>query len=400
MNLLAIFAGTVFSIIFLKYLPLPYVWMSIWWLFSFGYLTAKSKNWIQKHVWFNLGFIVLVCGALEVYSYWSHEGLEIQTTHEGGYIQGYFTPNNILGYGPSKDKTVTSRKYNKQQLIYDVSYTIDSNGLRITPPSHNDHCVLFFGDSFTFGEGVADREAMPYVVGELSNYRVYNFGFHGYGPHQMLSAIEHGMVKSIVDCQPGYAIYQVITEQVRRSVGKAFWDKQGPMYVVSAEGLKYAGHFDDVKDDAKAARYREILQDKLRAQVELSYVYKKYLKQYFKNTPRDTDEDVRRFLEIVDASRKKLMGTYQGLQFHVILWPYDSTGSHDRVRTGLLERGINLHEVANIIPDWSTNKPRYILSKYDNHPNATAYARIAEYVVKSILSHRVNFAAYRSGSSY
>jgi hypothetical protein len=56
-----------------------------------------------------------------------------------------------------------------------------------------------FGCSFTFREGVEDREAMPYLVGELSKYIVYNFGFHGYGAHQMLSALEYGIVDRIVD---------------------------------------------------------------------------------------------------------------------------------------------------------------------------------------------------------
>jgi hypothetical protein len=74
-------------------------------------------------------------------------------------------------------------------LIYDVTYTIDADGLRIAAGldenPHDNRCMLFFGCSFTFGEGVDDHEAMPYVAGTLANLRAYNFGFPGYGPHQM-----------------------------------------------------------------------------------------------------------------------------------------------------------------------------------------------------------------------
>lgn len=47
---------------------------------------------------------------------------------------------------------------------------------------------------------VNDNETAAYQVGEMSsgNYRIFNFGFKGYGPHQMLSAIEHSLVEDIV----------------------------------------------------------------------------------------------------------------------------------------------------------------------------------------------------------
>ena len=77
-------------------------------------------------------------------------------------------------------------------------YTIGPNGLRVSPPYEevaDVPCALFFGGSFTFGTGVEDDEALPYVAGILSEgkYRVYNFGYRGYGPHQMLAALESGL---------------------------------------------------------------------------------------------------------------------------------------------------------------------------------------------------------------
>lgn len=77
-------------------------------------------------------------------------------------------------------------------------------------------CVLFFDDSLTFGEGVNDNQTMPYRVGMRSAgaLRVYNFAFHGYGPHQMLAQIELGVVRDTIDCLPDHAIYQAIIPRI------------------------------------------------------------------------------------------------------------------------------------------------------------------------------------------
>jgi hypothetical protein len=51
------------------------------------------------------------------------------------------------------------------------------------------------------------------------------------------------------------------------------------------------------------------------------------------------------------------------------------------------------------LPDFSERYASYIISPYDEHPNAVAYARIAEYVVRTILKpepvHKSSQAAVR-----
>jgi len=77
--------------------------------------------------------------------------------------------------------------------LYDVTYTIGDDGLRITPKyelNELDQCIVIFGGSFTLGEGLNDEESMPYLIGNFSKFNTYNLGFYGYGPHQMLSAFK------------------------------------------------------------------------------------------------------------------------------------------------------------------------------------------------------------------
>ena len=109
-----------------------------------------------------------------------------------------------------KNSQVTSKKMIKDgQVFYDVTYTINKYGLRVSPHdlkenitnTYNFKNILFFGGSFTFGEGVNDDENLPWKIEKKSNYKLksYNFGFHGYGSHQMLRTLELGLIDNIVD---------------------------------------------------------------------------------------------------------------------------------------------------------------------------------------------------------
>lgn len=263
--------GLLFSVITLKYLSIPYILISTFWLLLCIIFLLFSRNTIAKNILFNLSVLIIALGASEVYAYITFSNNPII---QGSYTQDYFTSNDILGYGPVKGKRVNAKKVYDKKIIYDVTYTIDKSGLRISPlfRSRFEHeCILFFGGSYTFGEGVNDHEAMPYVVGKLSNFKVFNFGFHGYGPHQMLSAIEHGMVKRIINCQPKFAIYQaILPAHIARSAGDTSWDNHGPKYILKNKKLQYIGHFDDTHSII------EYFKNKLTNQLKKSYFYNKY----------------------------------------------------------------------------------------------------------------------------
>ena len=116
------------------------------------------------------------------------------------------------------------RKFLDDEPIFDVVYTTNEAGLRASPPSAEAReSILFFGGSFTFGTGVNDDETMPHRGGVATKgkYRVFNFGYAGYGPHQMLAAIEGGLVDEIVIEPPKYVIYQAIPHHVERAAGLA-----------------------------------------------------------------------------------------------------------------------------------------------------------------------------------
>lgn len=86
-------------------------------------------------------------------------------------------------------------------VIYDTVFTIGKDGFRVTPRYEvkQSYRMNFLGDSFTFGEGVADNQTMAYYVGDLANsqsggkiypLQVKNYGIHGWGVHQSLAILQ------------------------------------------------------------------------------------------------------------------------------------------------------------------------------------------------------------------
>jgi hypothetical protein len=373
MIVLTTLLGIITSFVALAYLPAPFVWNGLVWFVVFLHASLLAKKQLIKAVWFNIGFCFLLLGGLEAYLWvFPDESERI----EGSYTQEYFTEHDLLGYAPIKGKSVTSEKYFEERLIYDVVYSIDEKGLRVSPPhepGESNECILFFGGSLAFGEGVNDNEAMPYLVGTKSNYRVLNFGFHGYGPHQMLASLGKGLVENIVDCEPKYAIYVAIIPHIARSAGYSSWDRHGPRYVMDADGsVSFVGHI----DEQEVSLFLE--------QIKKSFIYKRY----FTIKTSFSKADIDLFIGIVQASRNAFLKQYPGGEFHVLLWgkPVEAYYKYyPLVLNGMRSRGIQVHQINDLL---TGDKSLYEINKHDKHFNPMALERIADYVVDHILNEK------------
>ena len=189
-------------------------------------------------------------------------GTPPETITGGSYHDGgYFVAHPILGYAPKPGVTVTSTRRVAGELIYDVSYTIDENGLRRSAPpaaTTATQSIVFFGCSMTFGEGLEDDETAAARVAQAvgDQFRVYNFGFHGYGPQHMLAAIEGGLFEQIVREPPALVVFQTFSGHLERSAGRATWDPGGPRYRLRPDGGSRARVAPTRLDGCSAARSR------------------------------------------------------------------------------------------------------------------------------------------------
>ena len=181
------------------------------------------------------GTVTLMLCVIEVYltlSSPTSRTAEVDQTFSGTLSQTHAT----LGYAPPTSEQVHVTRTAADQpddVIYDVTYSLDEYARRTVPSAPTDRdCVLFFGGSFTWGEGVDDAETMPhqFSVASGDTVRAINFGFAGYGPNHMLRAIEDGALGGACAQETRAAVYTAIPVHYLRSAGLVDWGPKSPRY--------------------------------------------------------------------------------------------------------------------------------------------------------------------------
>jgi hypothetical protein len=362
----------------LKLSAVPFAWIGAVWAIVAFHGAARVASSLGKAFLVNFGVALATLAVYELYLYVGERETE---RNQPRYSQKHTVPHAVLGVVPAKDTVTRATRYHGERLDYDVTYTIDARGLRIAPSTLSDEggsCVLFFGCSFTFGEGLNDDEALPYQVGvkTAGKYTVLNFGFSGYGAHQMLAMLEQGYLEQIVRCTPRYAIYTSVPDHVRRSAGVSRYPF-GPRYVLSPDGqLKMHGLINPSRTGPVVEGSR------LLYQLAKSQIYRAI-------SARGTidDQDTRLYLQIVMASAKLLRERYPQASFHVLLWddPYGETDLYLKVKRGLIDGALPVHLVSDILPNYRSDRMRYRLSPDDRHPSALANERLAEWLQGNVL---------------
>ncbi len=372
------------SFLIMKFAPSPFFWLGLIWATVFWAAIFLVHGSWPRAILLNLGVVACLLAAAEAhYTY--------------GYVpptvtSGFHVHDDTLGWALAKGMRAHSIEVGPASLLhhpvgvtFDVTYTIDANGLRVAPPYREDDSAgtaLFFGGSYTFGSGLEDIETLPYQVGALSGggYRTFNFGVDGYSPAQMLAAIESGMVHRVVDTTPQYAFYIAIPHHVWRVAGRVSWIQHEPRYVLDGDGTVHrAGYFEDVQPLAERLGIKKGIR-----QLNKSAIWQRLSSS---DSPI-TEEDIRLYLAIVRRSRDLLTAQYPGIQFRIILWPGHGAAdrpTYTKMRGGFLRMGIPVYLVEDILPGYNADPQPYRLSSVDPHPNALADRLLAQFVVTTML---------------
>ncbi len=108
--------------------------------------------------------------------------------------RGWSVRQPIMGWGPEKAGTYHAQMLDPSDnsIIYETDYTFDSDLLRHTVSADSGPAIVFFGDSFTFGDGVKNEETLPQDFADLTDrkLRVLNLALTGYSPQQFLREME------------------------------------------------------------------------------------------------------------------------------------------------------------------------------------------------------------------
>ena len=370
----------IIDILFLKFLFIPWIWIFSLSILTLLLLVILLKNNRLKIVF---SYCLAILSALlitELYLYLKLNPVNIISSGTAT-SNNYQQLNDNLGYSPIPGISRTLIKRVNNDTIYNVTYTFDTNALRVTKSSNEKASknLLFFGGSYTFGEGVSDNENWPYFTGLSSKqkFTIYNFGFQGYGPHQMLSRIENTKLESIIDTsKESIVIYSFITDHIRRSAGFASWDYHGPKYTLKNREAVYNGNFDS-NTIGENIIVRRMIQ-----QLSKSLLFNALFKR--ENEITTSDEDL--LFAIVKKSKLLLKQRYNISRFIILIWdPHHYATNNQREKTQSLikrfaEINIENYLVSDAIKDYEDYKELYSISKYDTHPNAFAYKELAHFL--------------------
>jgi hypothetical protein len=145
--------------------------------------------------------------------------------------------------------------------VYNVAISTDQYGVRNTvqsaaPKNHN---ILFFGDSYVFGEGVPDDKTLPSQFAKLyPSIEAFNFGAGGVGPNDLLYEIEHTdspRYNIPIPSRPSTAVFIFIDHDIDRVLCRMSclkpsnsWILMKPGYKLNADrSVSFFGFFDEAR---------------------------------------------------------------------------------------------------------------------------------------------------------
>ena len=233
---------------------------------SFGIFLALLNSWETKNFFFLLLSIALVLLAL-VLNFQRFRSITLpatalaliltaaepliplfipsfqlltQITHEAGKNNSSDRFNQRVpgfGYHPIPGVHSIKKLTLNQEIIYDVVYTIGSDGYRkdVTTESYD---AYIYGGSFTFGEGLNDDETLSAFLNTNHGIFTKNVGAHGYGMHQALYNLQNGVT---ADQPYGINILLTTPYHALRSSCKPSYTGGTPRFIFESGTLKQYG---------------------------------------------------------------------------------------------------------------------------------------------------------------
>lgn len=272
-----------------------------------------------------------------------------------------------LGYAPLPGTIITGRHSFDGKDVYNVRYTIDRHGFRLTRGARACRdAVLFFGCSLTFGEGLEDAETLPSSFQREARrcYRALNFGYSGYGPHQMLRMLEKNRDRAeTLKLRPRHAVYLALPDHVRRSAGLSMWDHRGPRYEIHGTSAVYQGAF---HSKFAAGLFHLLLRWRL---MRLGVFVR-----------RPVESDVDRFVAIVFSTSRLLKRRY-GCDLLVVLREQSFQGLLAEIPNRLRRLGIEILREEDAFPG---GRSPALFIEHDGHPTGRYNRRLGAYIAERI----------------
>lgn len=203
-------------------------------------LASLTTRWLQN------SFVMLatLCLGLAGIEAYASRGTTAAVSHGTSRAvsrgPGLVAVDPVLGARPSGPGRFPAHRADGDKVIYDVVYTIDQKRRRLTTSNPDGPRVVFFGDSWTFGEGLNDADTLPQAFANLTGANVVNYGFEGASPAQTLRAMETGAFdKDITGAR--LFILQTAPFHIPRTACLYVWNEGSPHYRSNSGKAVYHG---------------------------------------------------------------------------------------------------------------------------------------------------------------
>ena len=156
--------------------------------------------------------------------------------------------DSILGFRPKPNSEAINTATFGPETIYRQVYHFDADGARVTPPAPPEaDTYLFLGDSFVFGQGLRDDEALAAQFAKVNDFKVnaVNLGVPGNALNHLIRAFEAGLLDRYTSHRVKAVITWIIPAQLARVTGDGEWLSSSPRYVLEDGKLRFTGSFNE-----------------------------------------------------------------------------------------------------------------------------------------------------------
>ncbi len=213
-----------------------------------GVVLFRGNGW-------RTGSLLVAALALSLALLDAFAGLLTPTAHGAGLVRTveprwWPQPHPVLGFRPAPDSTAVAHATFNGEPVYHQTYHIDSESSRVTPkaPAGAD-LYLFLGDSFMFGQGIADNETLPWLFATANDgkVRTLNLSAPGNAPNHLVRAFEAGLLDRYVGQKVKAVIVWIIPAQLARTTGDGSWLGSSPRYELVDGKLVHTGTFTEYR---------------------------------------------------------------------------------------------------------------------------------------------------------
>lgn len=272
-----------------------------------------------------------------------------------------------IGYQPKKNRYFKEEIYLKNNKINEIKYTINEFGHRITGDENKESkkCIFVHGGSFAFGQMLNDEQSLPFLINLKlkNNFRVYNFAFNGYGPHQFLRKLEVRYLEDYSDCSDTIVLYEMIPDHIGRVAGKRSWGDKSPRYFIKGNNLMHGGFF---------SKYPYKILMKIRKNFRNS----KFISTFIYNPEKITNYDNQVFLKVLKQIEVESKINFHKVNFLYVAWNLDLIKNSEIIEFIKSRNNIDINQI-----DFKGNKTT---NEYDGHPSFLANDIISDEVIKKI----------------